>query len=168
MLVVLILPRWAGTSTYVRKRFSSEGANRGAGVAPAPAPLPRHNLRLRLRDLGTINTAYFLFVIAECCATWSDLALAPQTQSPLARLAAAYPALGSRRHSFTKGAAVFPEGILRRSVGKAYRRPVEFLRAEFPYRAKAEKVQITGRNGYGKSYIRGPMWAEAIRSAPRT
>ena len=126
------------------------------------------HLGLRLRDLGTLNTAYFGFAIDVCYATWSDLALASQTQSPLARLVAAYPAPGSRRHSFTKGAAVFPEGILRRSVGKAYRRPVEFLRAELPYRAKAEKVQITGRNGYGKSYIRGPMWAEAVRSAPRT
>ena len=125
------------------------------------------HLGLRLRDLGTFNTAYFGFAIDVCCATWSDHAFASQTQSPLARLVAAYPAPGSRRHSFTKGAAVFPEGILRRSVGKAYRRPVEFLRAELPYRAKAEKVQITGRNGYGKSYIRGPMWAEAFRSAPR-
>ena len=35
-------------------------------------------------------------------------------------------------------------------------RTVECLRAQLAYRAKAQKVQITGRSGYGKSYIRGP------------
>ena len=116
----------------------------------------RSHLGLRLRNLGTINTAYFFFVIDVCCATWSDLALAPQTQFPLARLVAAYPAPGSRRHSFTKGAVVLPEGILRRSVGNSYRRAMEFLRGELAYRATAEKLAISGRNGHGKSYLWGP------------